>query len=56
VRWVVWCGRDGDLEVTPGNAAAIALYRRHGFADTGQQLGDRTPDGLGRELVLAKTL
>jgi ribosomal protein S18 acetylase RimI-like enzyme len=43
------------LEVTPGNVAAIALYRRHGFADTGEP-GDPTPDGLARELVMAKAL
>lgn len=43
------------LAVTPGNAAAIALYRRHGFADTGE-LGDPTPDGLGHELVMAKAV
>ena len=43
------------LEVTPGNAAAIALYRRHGFAETGE-LGDLTPDGRARELVMAKKL
>lgn len=43
------------LEVTPGNGSAIALYRRHGFADTGE-LGDPAPGGLGRELVMAKTL
>jgi ribosomal protein S18 acetylase RimI-like enzyme len=43
------------LAVTPGNVAAIALYRRQGFADTGE-LGDPTSDGRGRELVMAKTL
>jgi ribosomal protein S18 acetylase RimI-like enzyme len=55
--WAVQTGRATTmrLEVTPGNAAAIALYRRHGFAETGE-LGEPTLDGLGRELVMAKPL
>jgi ribosomal protein S18 acetylase RimI-like enzyme len=43
------------LMVMPGNANAIALYRRHGFTETGE-LGDPAPDGRGRELVLEKKL
>ncbi|MFG2396097.1 GNAT family N-acetyltransferase [Streptomyces lydicus] len=43
-----------ELAVTPGNAHADALYRRHGFADTGQ-LGDVLPDG-SRERVMARRL
>ncbi|MFJ6602437.1 GNAT family N-acetyltransferase [Streptomyces lydicus] len=43
-----------ELAVTPGNARAVALYRRHGFADTGQ-LGDVLPDG-SRERVMARRL
>lgn len=43
------------LAVMPDNGQAIALYRRHGFADTGE-LGGPAPDGRGRELVLAKSL
>ena len=43
------------LEVAPGNAAAIALYRRHGFAATGVP-GSPTRDGPGHELVMAKVL
>jgi len=43
------------LSVMPDNGAALALYRRHGFVDTGEP-GDPLPDGRGRELVLAKTV
>ncbi|MDR3032872.1 MAG: GNAT family N-acetyltransferase [Kitasatospora sp.] len=43
------------LAVTDGNDNAIALYRRSGFADTGE-LGDLMPDGVSREHVMAKTL
>jgi ribosomal protein S18 acetylase RimI-like enzyme len=43
------------LAVTEGNDSAIALYRRCGFADTGE-LADLMPDGVRREHVMAKTL
>jgi ribosomal protein S18 acetylase RimI-like enzyme len=43
------------LAVAEGNDGAIALYRRCGFADTGE-LGDLMPDGVRRERVMAKTL
>ncbi|ARZ72225.1 acetyltransferase [Streptomyces albireticuli] len=43
-----------ELAVRPGNAHAIALYRRHGFEVTGR-LGDVLPDGQ-REHVMAKPL
>ncbi|MFF7191616.1 GNAT family N-acetyltransferase [Streptomyces sp. NPDC008222] len=43
------------LSVMPDNRSAIALYERHGFRDTGEP-GDLSPDGVCRELVLAKTL
>lgn len=43
------------LAVTEGNDSAITLYRRCGFADTGE-LGDLMPDGVRREHVMAKTL
>jgi ribosomal protein S18 acetylase RimI-like enzyme len=43
-----------ELAVRSHNANALALYRRHGFADTGRP-GERLPDG-GHELVLAKPL
>ena len=43
------------LAVTEGNDSAIALYRRCGFAETGE-LGDLMPDGVHRERVMAKTL
>ncbi|KLL11094.1 MULTISPECIES: GNAT family N-acetyltransferase [Protofrankia] len=43
-----------QLAVSPGNKYAIALYRRHGFADTGQ-FGDVLPGG-GREHIMAKRL
>lgn len=39
----------------PDNRAAIALYERHGFKDTGEP-GDLLPDGVRRELVMAKAL
>ncbi|MFE2410219.1 GNAT family N-acetyltransferase [Kitasatospora sp. NPDC059408] len=54
-----WAAAQGcttlKLAVTPHNDAAIALYRRHAFADT-DELGDLLDDGTGRELVLAKPL
>ena len=54
-----WAGQAGagvlTLAVTEGNASAIALYRRCGFAETGE-LGDLMPDGVRRERVMAKTL
>jgi ribosomal protein S18 acetylase RimI-like enzyme len=43
------------LAVTEGNDSAIALYRRCGFAATGE-LGDLMPDGVRREHVMAKPL
>ncbi|GID27747.1 GNAT family N-acetyltransferase [Paractinoplanes brasiliensis] len=53
---VLACGAvELRLAVMPGNEKAIALYRRAGFAETGE-LGDPAPDGQGRELVLAKAL
>ncbi|MGK5628007.1 N-acetyltransferase family protein [Streptomyces sp. URMC 123] len=55
VRWAVGRGAEAvRLAVTPGNAHALALYRRHGFEDTGQ-LGDEMPDGQ-RERLLVKRL
>ena len=55
---VQWAGRGRAeavrLAVSPGNAHALALYRRHGFEDTGQ-LGDLMPDGR-REHVMVKRL
>jgi ribosomal protein S18 acetylase RimI-like enzyme len=43
------------LAVTAGNENAAALYRRHGFAVTGE-LGDLMPDGVRREHIMAKNL
>ncbi len=43
------------LAVVPGNGPAFALYERCGFQDTGE-LGDVLPDGVRRELVMAKEL
>lgn len=43
------------LAVTEGNERAIALYRRSGFADTGEP-GDLMPDGVRREHVMTKIL
>ncbi len=42
------------LSVVPGNAPAIALYRRHGFIDS-EVPGERLADG-GCELVMEKAL
>lgn len=55
-RWAVGSGATVlELAVFPDNAAAIALYRRHGFRDT-DELGGLLRDGVTRELVLAKPL
>jgi ribosomal protein S18 acetylase RimI-like enzyme len=43
------------LAVVPDNEAAIGLYRRNGFAETGE-LGDLMPDGVRRERIMAKAL
>lgn len=54
-----WARRAGagviKLAVSEGNQSAMALYRRNGFADTGE-LGDLMPDGVHRERVMAKSL
>ena len=53
-----WAVRQGmtfiRLEVVPGNAPAVALYRRHGYVDTGD-LGELLADG-DRQLVMEKPL
>jgi ribosomal protein S18 acetylase RimI-like enzyme len=41
------------LSVRPDNGQAIALYERHGFADSGEP-GDLLPDGGRRERVMVK--
>ncbi len=43
------------LDVTQGNTFADGLYRRHGFACTGE-LGGLMPDGVRREAVMEKRL
>lgn len=43
------------LAVSDGNENAVALYRRSGFADTGET-GDLMPDGVRREHIMAKAL
>lgn len=43
------------LSVRAGNGWAIALYERHGFARTDEP-GELQPDGVTRELVMAKGL
>lgn len=52
-----WAVRQGvrciRLEVVPGNAPAIALYRRYGYVDTGV-LGELRPGG-DRQLVMEKS-
>lgn len=54
-----WARRVGAgtlrLAVAEGNEHAWALYRRHGFRETGE-LGGLMPDGVRREHVLAKSL
>jgi len=54
-----WARRAGAsvlrLAVAQGNESALALYRRNGFADTGES-GDPTPDGVRKEQIMAKTL
>lgn len=54
-----WARRSGGtrlrLAVLPGNAPALALYRRHGFVATDEP-GELLSDGVTRERVLAKTL
>lgn len=41
------------LSVADGNDAAAALYRRHGFRDTGEP-AVMMPDGLRREFVMRR--
>ncbi|MEE1929483.1 GNAT family N-acetyltransferase [Streptomyces sp. TRM 70351] len=54
-RWARHAGaRTLELAVSPGNGHARALYRRHGFVDTGR-LGEEVPGG-GREQVWVKEL
>lgn len=43
------------LAVAEDNDKAVALYRRHGFADTGEREGP-LPDSAGREMVMIKQL
>lgn len=54
-----WAGRlratTLRLSVMPDNDAAIAFYARLGFEDTGEP-GDLAPDGVRRELVMAKVV
>jgi ribosomal protein S18 acetylase RimI-like enzyme len=53
-RWAWDAGaRQVRLAVADGNEAAITLYRRHGFRDTGEP-GDLMADGLRRERLMAK--
>jgi GNAT superfamily N-acetyltransferase len=47
-------GTELRLAVTETNEPAIALYHRHGFAETGQW--DLMPDGVRYEIVMAKPL
>ncbi|MBV2154976.1 GNAT family N-acetyltransferase [Kitasatospora sp. SUK 42] len=55
-HWATDQGRTTlKLAVAPDNPAALALYRRNGFADTDEP-GDLMADGLRRELVMAKAL
>lgn len=55
-RWARQGGaRTLRLAVMPDNGPAFALYERCGFKDTGE-LGGVLPDGMRRELVMAKEL
>jgi ribosomal protein S18 acetylase RimI-like enzyme len=55
-RWAVRTGaRVLRLDVAEDNAAAQALYERHGFVFTGER-GDLMADGVRREWVMAKGL
>ncbi|GGS10375.1 N-acetyltransferase [Streptomyces nojiriensis] len=51
---VRWAGRGGAelvrLAVSSTNTHAIALYRRHGFRDTGR-FGDTLPDGATEHIM-----
>lgn len=55
-RWALTTGGTTlRLAVLPGNHAALALYRRHGFTPLAEP-GDLLADGLSRELLMAKPL
>lgn len=52
-----WMARRVLLEVRPGNAPALALYRRHGFAEIGRRRGyyhgpEGSEDAIVMECVL----
>jgi ribosomal protein S18 acetylase RimI-like enzyme len=47
---VVEWARAVTLAVSEGNAAATALYRRHGFVDTGER--QDMPDGVRQEWIM----
>jgi ribosomal-protein-alanine N-acetyltransferase len=49
-------GRKLFLEVDAGNAPALALYRRRGFAEVGRRFGYYAAEGGGDALVLARDL
>ena len=56
VRWARSVGSVAvRLDVSDGNDAAARLYRRNGFAYTGE-LGDFMADGVRRERVMTKPL
>jgi ribosomal protein S18 acetylase RimI-like enzyme len=53
-----WASERADvlrLSVMPQNDAAIALYTSAGFVLTDER-GDLLPDGVRRELIMAKNL
>ncbi|MFD5555191.1 GNAT family N-acetyltransferase [Streptomyces sp. NPDC127068] len=56
---VTWARGSGatmlELSMIPGNAHALALYRRHGFVLT-EALGEVLSDGVTREQVMARRL
>ncbi|WP_431677729.1 GNAT family N-acetyltransferase [Kitasatospora sp. KL5] len=55
-QWAIAGGaRTLRLSVMRGNAAAAALYERHGFTGTGEP-GDLLPGGVRRERVPARRL
>ncbi|MEV8099955.1 GNAT family N-acetyltransferase [Kitasatospora sp. NPDC085879] len=55
-RWATASGATVlNLAVLPGNTAALALYRRHGFVDADEP-GRPLPDGTAREHLMRKPL
>lgn len=59
LRWVLLAAvsrgcREATLEVRPGNHAAVSLYRRHGFVETGRRKGYYADTGEDALLMAAR--